>query len=189
MTKILKPILLLTFFIFLSGFVSSNSAQEDRNEILKMKKETLNALLKDNVEAQMLMNRAYGYAVFSNIGVNIILFSAEGGYGVAHDNLTGENIYMKMVSAGAGFGLGLKDFRAVFIFENRKVFENFVNHGWEANAQADLAAKADNKGAALNAAITVAPGIKLYKITKSGVAVQATVQGTKYWKDDRLNNQ
>lgn len=189
MSKIFKLISIVIMYVFLSGFVSSNSAQEDRDEILKMKKETLALLLKDNVEAQMLMNRAYGYAVFSNVGVNVILFSAEGGYGVAHNNLTGENIYMKMVSAGAGFGFGLKDFRAVFIFENRKVFENFVNYGWEANAQADVAVKAENKGAAVNAAITVAPGIKLYKITKNGVALQATIQGTKYWKDDRLNNE
>lgn len=37
------------------------------------------------------------------------------------------------------------------------------------------------------AALDVAPGIGLYQLTASGVAVQATLQGTKYWKDDELN--
>ena len=41
--------------------------------------------------------------------------------------------------------------------------------------------------AAAAAAIDVAPGIKLYQITETGLAVQATVQGTKYMKDDELN--
>ena len=52
---------------------------------------------------------------------------------------------------------------------------------------ADLAAKAADLGVAAAAAIDVAPGIKLYQITEAGLAVQATVQGTKYMKDDELN--
>ena len=56
-----------------------------------------------------------------------------------------------------------------------------------ANAQADAAAKAGEDGGALNAAITVAPGIRLYKLTQNGLAIQATIQGTKYWKDGDLN--
>jgi hypothetical protein len=75
----------------------------------------------------------------------------------------------------------------VFLFENEKVFTSFVEEGWEANAQADAAAKAEESGGALNAAITVAPGIRLYKLTRNGLALQATIQGTKYWKDDELN--
>jgi hypothetical protein len=39
----------------------------------------------------------------------------------------------------------------------------------------------------VNAAITVAPGIRLYKLTQNGLALQATIQGTKYWKDKELN--
>ncbi len=35
----------------------------------------------------------------------------------------------------------------------------------------------------------VAPGIKLYQITENGLALQATIQGTKYWKDAELNSQ
>ena len=36
-------------------------------------------------------------------------------------------------------------------------------------------------------AIEVSPGVKLFQLTESGLALQATIQGTKYWKDKDLN--
>ena len=95
---------------------------------------------------------------------------------------------MKMVSAGLGLGLGVKDFRGVFVFTTRDAFETFVNHGWDASGQADAAAKSGKKGGAYAGAIDVGPGIKLYQLTEHGLALQATIQGTKYWKDDDLNS-
>jgi lipid-binding SYLF domain-containing protein len=148
---------------------------------------TLELLYKYAPKAKKMIQNSYGYATFSNVGINLVLLSAEGGIGLAHNNVTSKNIYMNMGSGGAGFGLGIKDFRAIFLFENKKVFDNFVNHGWEANAQADAAAKTKKHGGALNAAVTVAPGIRLYKLTQNGLALQATIQGTKYWKDGDLN--
>jgi len=178
---------LMVIFVMFSGFWSGESDKELRKERENVSKETLQHLYKYASESKKMIASSYGYATFSNIGVNLILFSAEGGKGLAHNNKTGKNIYMNMASGGVGFGLGVKDFRVVFLFENKKVFDNFVNSGWEANAQADAAAKAGKGGGAINAAITVAPGIRLYKLTQNGLALQATIQGTKYWKDDDLN--
>ncbi len=173
--------------IFFSGFWSGKSNQELRRERVKTSQKTLNYLYKYAPKSRGMIADAYGYATFANLGVNLIIISAEGGKGLAHNNRSGKNIYMNMASGGVGFGLGVKDFRIVFIFENKKVFDNFVNHGWEANAQADAAAKVGKDGGALNAAITVEPGVRIYKLTQSGLALQATIQGTKYWKDGDLN--
>jgi len=170
-----------------SGFWSGKSLDEKRSERLKVSNDTLQLLYKHAPEAKEMIAASYGYAAFSNVGVNLILLSAEGGMGVAHVNSTGKNTYMNMASGGVGFGLGIKDFRAVFLFENKEVYDRFVNKGWEANAQADAAAKLYDKGEAYGAAITVAPGIRLYKLTQNGLALQATIQGTKYWKDNELN--
>jgi len=178
---------LMTAIVMFSGFWSGKSNREIKQEYRAKSAKTLKLLYKYAPDSKKIIHSSYGYATFSNVGVNVIFLSAEGGGGLAHNNKTGKNIYMKMGSAGVGFGLGIKDFRAIFIFENKKVFDNFVNNGWEANAQADAAAKADNKGGALNAAITVEPGVRLYKLTQNGLALQATVQGTKYWKDGDLN--
>lgn len=173
--------------VMFSGFWSGKTVDQQRDERLQVRNDTLQLLYKHAPEAKEMIANSYGYAAFSNVGVNLVLLSAEGGKGVAHDNKTGKNIYMNMASGGVGFGLGIKDFRAVFLFENKAVFDQFVNKGWEANAQADAAAKLADKGDAINMAITVAPGIRLYKLTQNGLALQATIQGSKYWKDGDLN--
>ena len=164
----------------------ASTPAEARNEIQKMRGETLADLYKIHPAARAHIQKAAGYAVFSNVGINLILFSAAGGSGVAMDK-SGRATYMKMVSGGVGFGLGVKDFRGIFVFATDDKLKQFINSGWEANAQADAAAKAGDKGGALAGAITVAPGVTLYQLTKNGLALQATIQGTKYFKNDELN--
>lgn len=171
----------------IAGSALAASVDEQRNEIRKMRKETLAQLYKVHPAAKASIQKAAGYAVFSNVGVNLIFFSAAGGSGVAHDNRSGKDIYMKMISGGIGLGLGVKDFRGVFVFANHDAFKQFVDSGWEASAQADAAAKSGEKGGAAAGAITVAPGVDLYQLTENGLALQATIQGTKYYQDDDLN--
>ncbi len=177
---------LLSIIMFSSTLYAATPA-EQRSAISKESQTTLQMLYKAHPKSKGQINAAYGYATFSNFGVNLIFFSVEGGSGLVHNKKSGKNTYMNMASGGVGLGLGVKDFRAIFIFDNKKVLESFVNSGWEANAQADAVAKSDDKGGAFEGAVTVQPGIKLYKLTKNGLAIEATIQGTKYWKDDDLN--
>jgi lipid-binding SYLF domain-containing protein len=170
-----------------AGISFAASAEERRGEIRKMRQQTLAHLYKVHPAARQHIQKAAGYAVFSNVGINLIFLSAAGGSGVAHDNKTGRDVFMKMVSGGVGIGLGVKDFRGVFVFSNPDGLKAFINSGWEASAQADAAAKAGEKGGAVAGAITVAPGVDLYQLTENGLALQATIQGTKYYKNDDLN--
>ena len=94
---------------------------------------------------------------------------------------------MKMVSAGGGLGVGVKDYRVIFVFENDKALAQFLDSGWSGSAQTDAAAKAGTSGAAYSGAVEVSPGVWVYQITKNGLALQLTLQGTKYYKDDDLN--
>jgi lipid-binding SYLF domain-containing protein len=185
-TRLLAAATAGLFLASLSGPAAASPA-EKRQEIHKMRSETLAKLYRVHPAARAEIQHAAGYAVFSNIGINLILLSAAGGSGVAHNNRTGKDTYMKMVSGGIGLGLGVKDFRGVFVFENEKAYQQFVNSGWEADAQADAAAKSGKKGGAFAGATTVAPGVELYQLTENGLALQATIQGTKYYKDDDLN--
>jgi len=171
----------------LAGAAVAATPAEQRSEIQKMRRDTLAQLYKVHPAAQASTQKAAGYAVFSNVGVNLVFLSVAGGSGVAHDNKSGRDTYMKMVSGGVGFGLGVKDFRGVFVFSTADKLNQFVNSGWEASAQADAAAKAGDKGGAVAGAVTVAPGVSLYQLTENGLALQATIQGTKYFKDDDLN--
>jgi hypothetical protein len=57
----------------------------------------------------------------------------------------------------------------------------------EACAQLMLPRRLERRAQANSGAVEVAPGIWVYQITKNGLALQLTLQGTKYSKDDDLN--
>lgn len=179
---------LCSLFLLTGGiFRDKDTPEEQRQEILEMRETTLNDLYKQLPGAKEVVENSIGYAVFTNVGINLLAISTANGSGVAHDKETGADTFMKMFSAGVGIGLGIKDFRGVFVFFTQEAFDNFVNKGWQAGAQVDAAAKSGEKGDALAAAIDVGPGIILYQLTETGLALQATIQGTKYWKDEELN--
>jgi lipid-binding SYLF domain-containing protein len=160
---------------------------EDKREYARdMRDKTLKELYEKKPEAKAKVEKAAGYGVFSDLGVNIILVSAGQGYGVVVDNETKKETFMNMAQVGVGLGLGVKDFRAVFIFRSEEALQKFVVSGWEFGAHADAAAVSGEKGGQASGAATF-QDIEIYQFTKSGIALQATVAGTKYWKDKNLN--
>lgn len=180
-----KIIILLTALILSLNVYASD--ESDRKEILDDRNDILKRLYSEQSSTKEKIANAAGYATFSNIGVNVIFFSAGGGTGVVHDNKSGKNTFMSMASAGIGIGLGIKDFRAVFIFNSEEAMNNFVEKGWDFSGQADAAAKSGKKGAEGSAAATIIEDVEVYQMTENGIALQATLQGTKYWKNDDLN--
>ena len=178
----------LYLVLVLGGCATSgaHTQADKRRAILDMKQEVLAELYSTKPGARSQIANAPGYAVFSNAKINLILASFSGGNGVVRDNRTGKNTYMKMGEAGIGLGLGVKDFRAVFVFHNRDTLQRFIDSGWEFGAHADAAAKANEKGGAVGGEILL-DGVTIYQMTESGLALQATIKGTKYWKDTELN--
>jgi lipid-binding SYLF domain-containing protein len=164
-------------------------ADAKRAATRQMRDAVLADLYKLHPEAKAKIRHAVGYAVFSNVGINVIFASFAGGTGIVvkHGLITNTETFMNMGSAGIGLGLGVKDFRGVFIFYDAAKLDAFVQNGWDFSGQADAAAKSDQKGAAITGAATVIPGVEIYQITKNGLALQATLQGTKYWKNSDLN--
>lgn len=178
----------LYLVLVLSGCATSgaHTAADKRQAILTMKQEVLTELYSTKPGARTQIANAPGYAVFSNANINLILASFSGGNGVVRDNRSGKNTFMKMGEAGIGLGLGVKDFRAVFVFHDRTTLQRFIDSGWEFGAHADAAAKANEKGGAVGGEILL-DGVTVYQMTESGLALQATVKGTRYWKDTELN--
>ena len=168
------------------------SAKDDndkkREKTRKMAAQTLQELNKLQPTSNAAIQKSAGYAVFNNMGTNLLLLSTARGSGIAMNTKTKQEIFMKMISAGAGLGVGVKDYRVVFMFEDDKALAQFLDSGWSGSAQTDAAAKAGESGAAYSGAVEVAPGVWVYQITKNGLALQLTLQGTKYFKDDDLNN-
>jgi len=166
---------------------AGDSPDEKREKARKMAAETLTDLYKLRPSAQAAIEKSAGYAVFNNMGTNLLLVSTARGTGIAVNSTNKSETFMKMISAGAGLGVGVKNYRVIFAFETPDALAKFIDSGWDASGQADAAAKTGEGGGAYSGATSVAPGVWVYQITKKGLALQLTLQGTKYYKDDDLN--
>ena len=166
---------------------AKDSPDQQREKIRKMAAATLTDLYKLQPDSQAAIQKSAGYAVFNNMGTNLLLLSTARGAGVAVNSKTRQDTFMKMISVGAGLGIGVKDYRVVFVFETEPALAKFLDSGWAGETQADAAAKTSKSGGAYSGAAMVAPGVWVYQITKKGLALQLTLQGTKYSKDDDLN--
>jgi len=160
---------------------------EEQNSLRKMRDETLEELYELNPETQGLVEKSRAVAVFDSLGFNLLLLSTARGGGIVRETNTGEETFMRMLSAGGGFGMGVKDFRVIFIFHEDLPYQHFLDSGWDFSGQGDAAAELGEKGKSLELAATVTQGTSVYQITKNGLALQVTLQGTKYYKDKKLN--
>lgn len=160
---------------------------EKRAYVLKVHNETLEELYTDKPQLEERVENAAGYGVFSNLGAHIFVLSTGNGFGVVVNNKTGQKTYMRMAEIGVGLGIGIKDFRAVFVFHDEKSLDKFVTKGWQWGGEADAAAKSGEKGGAATAAEDIMRGVDVYQFTETGIALSATVSGTKYWRDKKLN--
>jgi lipid-binding SYLF domain-containing protein len=162
-------------------------ADKERQEIRQNTKDILGRLYKAQPSAKAAIQKAAGHAVFSNFGLKIFVAGSGKGKGLAIDNKTKKETFMKMFELQAGLGFGAKKFSLVWVFETPQAFGTFVNSGWELGSQTSVAAKAGEKGAGIQGAMSVSPGVWLFQLTDSGLALELTAKGTKYSKDDDLN--
>lgn len=184
-------ILMLPLLLVVAGCKSAPTTTEQRDEyradVREMERSTLERLYAQQPAAREAVQNGAGYAVFSNFGLKILVAGGGTGEGVAVNNRTGDATFMKMAQVQAGLGMGVKKFKLVWVFETQERFNQFVNSGWTLGGQATAAAKAGGKGVAFAGAIAVSPGVWLYQLTDTGLALELTAKGTKYYKDNSLN--
>ena len=181
-------IFVLGFFLaFSSKAFSEESKSQQRAELRTASQTILNKLYRAHPSAKSAIKSAAGYATFSNFGLKIFLTGGGRGSGLAVNNATKEEVFMKMIEVQAGLGLGIKKFYVVFAFETAAALDNFINSGWEFGGQATAAASDGKRGGAFQGAVSVTPGVWMYQLTEKGVALEATGKGTKYYKNDDLN--
>jgi lipid-binding SYLF domain-containing protein len=161
--------------------------EKQKKQIRSMTQDTLQRLYKTEPKTRAAVKNAYGYAVFSNLGVKILFAGSGNGKGVAVNNKTKHETFMKMIEVQAGLGMGVDKFRVIFLFDNKQAFDGFVNAGWEFGGQSTAAAVNGDKGAAMGGAVSVSDGVWMYQLTDKGLAADISATGTKYYKDDDLN--
>ena len=166
--------------------MGDGTVAEKRQAILDMQQNALARLYTEKPDTRSQVRDAAGYAVFTNANINVIFFAAGTGYGVVNNQITGTKSYMNMAEGGVGLGLGAKDYRVVMVFHTQKAMSYFIENGWTVGGNADAAAKAGNKGMSAEGEGYLG-NVTVYTMTESGLALQATVKGTKFWVDKELN--
>jgi hypothetical protein len=197
-----------------------DTAEEKKANVRKQRDEMLETLYKSKPEMKERLKKVAGYATFRQTDMNLFLLASGNGYGVVRDNKTGKDTFMRVASLGGGLGMGVKDIRVIFIFNDPKVMQQFVESGWQFGGKADASAKYEDTGVSAeqtakanvdfedgtvtggtstdaragndkkdttSTTATLGGPMEIYQFTDSGVSLQATVAGTKYWKDTELN--
>jgi lipid-binding SYLF domain-containing protein len=166
-----------------------NNIAKQRQQFEQNKTSAINEMYKAYPQSKGLMAKSYAYAAFANTGVNLFVLASGNGGGKAHNNKTAAEVYVKMISVGAGVGIGFKKYYAVFLFADKAAYDNFLDKGWSADGQADATADTgkDGEGGSAAVGMNVSRGVTLFQIADKGLAVQATVQGVKYLVSDELN--
>ncbi len=162
-----------------TGNVDADAA---RKEVDQNTKTALSRLFKSDPKAKALYDISYGYAVFDSRKSSFIVTIGSGG-GVAVAKPDGRRTYMRMFSGGANLGAGVQFYQNIFLFENKKTFDSFVNSGWEAGTAANANFGRDS----LDAQVRFVNGMALFQLADTGINLSADVTGTKYWKDKELN--
>jgi lipid-binding SYLF domain-containing protein len=170
-----------------SVWAKETTKVQKQAEVRKTANETLNRLYKLQPASKAAIEKAEGYAVFSNFGMKILVAGSGSGKGIAVNNTSKKETFMKMIEIQAGLGFGVKKFRLVWVFQTEAALNGFINSGWELGSQATAAAQYDAKGAGLAGAVAISKDVWLYQLTDDGLAVELTAKGTKYYKDDDLN--
>ena len=179
----------LMSLIVLSGCASlGDTPSEKRATILDVRDAALSRLFREQPEAREQIANAAGYGVFDAASQNLILLQTEGGYGVL-TSAAGENTFMKVGGGGVGFGIGLKDYQEVIIFRDADDFERFRDVGWDASGRAEATAQAGRTGGSASGRQSLDLDIVTYQLMESGVALQATIGATRYWKWRELNQE
>jgi len=161
---------------------NAQKVEAKRSQIDATAGAAVDQLLKGNASAKELYEKAYGWAAFDNLKLGFF-FSGGGGKGVAVAKKAGKRTYMAMGSAGFGLAFGGKKYEVVFLFQDSKSFNQFVNSGWQAQGAANATAGKEQVGGQTG----FVNGMAIYQIGSAGLMANVDVSGSKYFKDKDLN--
>jgi lipid-binding SYLF domain-containing protein len=166
------------------GALAADKAKEQA-EVREKAQQTLNDFYSADANLKGEVEKAAGYAVFTTYGLSFIVGGA-GGKGLAHNNKTKKDTFMDLALASAGVQVGASDTRYLFVFSDPKALQQFIDKGWTAGGAASAAAGA-GEDRTVGSGVGEFQGGKFYMLTKAGLQAGGAAQGTKAWKDKKLN--
>lgn len=161
--------------------------QKERTEIDALADKALANLYAKVPSAERVIENCYAYATLSNTGMKLGLFGDAHGRGLAVNNETGERLYMRMQETGIGLGLGVKEYDLIFVIGTEEAWESFISGDVKFASSAEATANDGVSGDSMEGASIAAKGVWVYQMTKKGLALDASIKGTKIYVDKKLN--
>jgi lipid-binding SYLF domain-containing protein len=185
--KLLTVAAVSVAFLASGGGALANDKAKQQAEVREKAQQTLNDFYAADANLKGDVEKGAGYAVFTTYGLSFLIGGA-GGKGLAHNNKTNKDVFMDLAQASAGVQVGASDTRYLFVFSDAKALQAFIDKGWTAGGQAAAGAGVGGEKAAnVGAGAGEFTGGKMYMLTKAGLQAGGAVQGTKAWKDKKLN--
>jgi hypothetical protein len=107
--KLKKLTVALVCALGVTAHAADSDIAKKQQGIRDMAQQTLQRLHKAEPSAESAIKGSAGYAVFSNMGAKILVAGSGNGKGIAIDNKTKHETFMKMVELQAGLGMGVKE--------------------------------------------------------------------------------
>lgn len=166
------------------GLSDEATPEATRAKLDAMAEQTLTRLFAEESGSRALFDRSAGYAVFDKREASFYVVAGYG-RGVAVDARTGERVYMKMATTGAGLSFGLGGFASqlVILFEDGATLERFLAEGLDATAGVGAMAGEEKEQLRLG----FDEGKAVFVLTGKGWKVAAKLTGSRYWPDEALN--
>ena len=175
--------LVVLFSLMSATAFAAKSLDAKKAELRAKVASTLQLLYKKEPLAKKAVEMNAGYAVFVNSGYKLGLIGSGHGRGMAVNNNTGEEFYMKMQEYTVGLGLGAKEYAVIFIFLNNDAYEKFTTSNWKWGAQAAASATDGVVGDEFKSATKVDKYIWAYQLTTKGLTAELDLKGSNYFKD------
>ena len=180
---------LMVCMLTATAFAATNQEKIDkeRAQIESLQVKALQNLYAKVPSAENVIKNCYAYATLSNTGIKIGLFGDAHGRGLAVNNVTGEKVYMRMKEMGLGIGIGVKEYDLIFVIGTEKAWNAFISGDIKFASSAEASASDGKAGGAIEGASIAANGVWVYQMTKKGLALDASIKGTKIYADKKLN--
>ena len=187
MATLLMSVLMFCLMTATALAADDNKIQKERAEINELSTKALTNLYEKVPAAKRVIRDCYAYATLSNTGIKLGLFGDAHGRGVAINQVTGEKLYMRMNEMGVGIGLGVKEYDLIFVLATETAWHSFISGDIKFGTSAEAAATDGINGNSMEGASVVANGIWVYQMTKKGLALDASIKGTKIYPYKKLN--
>jgi lipid-binding SYLF domain-containing protein len=162
-------------FFLLCGCETSPKTKEKRESLVDEAQAAVNRFQREDPSLKDFMSKAYGYAIFPDVGKGGLVVGGSYGKGVVYQQgkLVG---YADLTQATVGAQIGGETFSELITFETADAINKFKDNQLAFTAQAS--AVAIKSGAAATAKYD--NGVAVFTMTKGGLMAEAALGGQKF---------